>query len=117
MKSQNTERKQYEQQERLMESIAEKMKGSNRMLSGMVKRQKIWQYSDRITMALQYMKDDDPNRAALIERLTMNALQDVEEDEVRIEPAELNEVRNSRREVRRNLEEVMYERDCEDEDG
>ena len=117
IKSQKTERKQNEQQERLMQSIAETMKESNRMLRGMVKRQKISQDSDRITMALQYMKDDDPNRAALIERLTMNALEDVEEDEVKIEPAELSEVRNSRRDVRRNLEEVMDEGDCEDEDG
>ena len=63
------------------------------------------------------MKDDDPNRAALIERLTMNALRDVEEDEGTMEPPEINEVKNSRREVRRNLEEVMDEGDCEDEDG
>ena len=33
-----------------------------------------------------------------------------------MEPPEIIEVRNSRREVRRNLEEVMDDGDCEEED-
>ena len=97
--------------------MTETMKSSNRMLTRMMKRQQISQDSDRIAMALQYMKDDDPNRTVLIERLTRNALRDVEEDEATMEPPEIIEVRNSRREVRRNLEEVMDDGDCEEEDG
>ena len=70
----------------MIELMTEKMKPSNRMLLKMMKRQKISQDSDRITMALQYMKDDDPNRTALIERLTINALRYDDEDEATMEP-------------------------------
>ena len=95
MKSVRTERKKYDRHERIMES----MTASNRMLFKMMKRQKVSQDSDRITMALLYMNEDDPNRKALIKGLTRNALQEDDEDEGTMEPPELNERRNSRREI------------------
>ena len=62
------------------------------------------------------MKDDDPNHTTLIERITRNSLQEGDEDEGKMNVPELNESRNHRREIRRSLEEMMDDGECEEEE-